>query len=109
LLFEEFASVIGFRQHHKYPGGFGRSDLYVVCRLEPLSYEINACRDEIKECEWIDLDEMCDYAESRLTQNMAQSIRYGREHGFENVDIKPRQMESAFPGRFFKYFYRNLD
>ena len=77
--------------------------------MEPLSYEINACQDEIKECQWIDLDKMCDYSESKLTQKMARSIRHGREHGFEHIDIKPKEMQSVFPGRKFTYFNRNLD
>lgn len=105
----KFASVIGFRQQHNYPGGHGRSDLYIVCRLEPLSYEINACSDEIKACEWIDLEKMCNYSESSLTQLMAKSIKHGSRLGFEHVDIKPKEMASVFPGRTFRYFFRNLN
>lgn len=105
----KFASVIGFRQQHNYPGGHGRSDLYIVCRLEPLSYEINACKDEIKACEWIDLESMCNYKENKLTQLMAKSIKYGITHGFDSIDIRPKQMSSVFPGRSYRYFYRNIN
>jgi len=104
----KFASVIGFRQQHNYPGGHGRSDLYVICRLEPLTYDINACTDEIKACEWIDLDEMCNYTESKLTQLTAESIWFGKENGFDKVDIRPKEMASVFPGRTYKYFYRDF-
>jgi len=45
--------VIAFRQQHNYPSAHGRSDLYVVCRLEPLSYEINGCTTEVKMCKWM--------------------------------------------------------
>lgn len=105
----KFASVIGFRQQHNYPGGHGRSDLYIVCRLEPLSYEINACRDEIKECEWLDVEKMCNYSESKLTQLMARSIRHGSKSGFDQIDVRPKEMASVFPGRFYRYFYRDLN
>lgn len=105
----EFASVLGFRQQHNYPGGHGRSDLYIICRLEPLTYEINFCKDEIKACEWIDLNEMCNYTQSKLTQLTAEAIRYGKENGFDKVDIKPQEMKSVFPGRTYKYYYRNFN
>ena len=83
--------------------------MYICCRLEPLSYVINACKDEIKACEWISLDEMCNYSENKLTQLMAQSIRHGILKGFNSIDVKPRKMESIHPGRFYKYFYRNIE
>ncbi len=104
----KFASVLGLRQSHNYPGGHGRSDMYICCRLEPITYEINACKEEISACEWLGLDEMCNYSESSLTQLIARTVRRGVEKGFDEVDIRPKRMESLYPGRFFKYFFRNL-
>lgn len=104
----EFCSVIGFRQQHSYPTAFGRSDLYVICRLRPLNYEINACKDEIKSCEWIDLDFLLNYSENNVTKTIAKLVNYGKQHGFDSIDIKPRELSSPFKGRFFNLFFRNV-
>lgn len=104
----KFASVLGFRQQHNHPGAFGRSDMFICCRLEPLSYEINKCEDEIVACEWIGLEEMCEYGESELTRLIARSIRKGVYNGFGEVDVEPRRMDSIYKGRNYKYFYRNF-
>lgn len=36
----ECESILLFRQHHNFPGSFGKSDLYVVMRMVPYSFEI---------------------------------------------------------------------
>ena len=105
----EFCSVIGFRQQHNYPTAFGRSDLYVICRLRPLSYEINACKDEIKKCEWLDLAYLLNYTENNLTRLMAQMIKHGKDNGFDSIDIKPREMSSPIKGRFYNLFYKHIE
>jgi hypothetical protein len=109
-LFEkDFCSVIGFRQQHKYPGAQGnRSDLYVICRLEPLNFDINACKDEIKACEWIDLDFFLNYEGNKLTARIAAVLKYGIENGFDAIDICPKHMESPFAGRTYNFFHRKL-
>lgn len=104
----KFCSVIGFRQQHNYPNGFGRSDLYVVCRLEPLNYEINACKDEVRDCQWIDIDKMLTFKENNLTQHISRLIKHGQEKGFDTIDIKPKYMESIMPGRFYNFFHRKI-
>jgi ADP-ribose pyrophosphatase YjhB (NUDIX family) len=104
-----FKSVLAFRQQHNYPSAHGRSDIYVICRLEPLTFDINACKDEIKMCQWINLDELCSYKENNLTKSLAKLIKYGVENGFENIDIKSHYMKSPFAGRFYNLFYRPID
>lgn len=103
-----FRSIVAFRQQHDYPRAFGRSDLYVICRLEPLTYEINKCQDEIKECEWIDLDFLCEYSENNLTRVVSKLVRYGKEKGFENIDITPKELSSPFKGRFYNLFSKEI-
>jgi len=105
----KFASILAMRQTHNYPGGHGRSDMYICCRLEPITYEINACQEELSACEWKDLDEMCDYSENNLTQVISRTIRHGVEKGFDQVDVRPKRMESITPGKFHKYFFRSFD
>ena len=100
--------MIGFRQQHDYTGAHGRSDLYVMCRLVPIDFEINACSHEIKACEWMDIDVMCNYEGNRLSQLAAKLIKYGVENGFDKIDIMPKHMHSIFPGRTFNFFFRNV-
>ena len=37
---------------HRHTGAFGHSDLYIVCRLAPLTREIVIQAAEIEECFW---------------------------------------------------------
>ncbi|OBS76160.1 hypothetical protein A6R68_17388, partial [Neotoma lepida] len=42
----EFRSLLSIRQQHGSPGAFGKSDMYLVCRLQPCSFTINFCQQE---------------------------------------------------------------
>jgi len=50
-----FEAVVCFRHWHGYR--YGKSDIYFVCRLSPLSTEINMQADEIQECLWMPVEE----------------------------------------------------
>lgn len=108
LNYIEFCSVIAFRQQHNYPTAHGRSDLYIICRLEPLSFEIDHCKDEVKACEWIDLDFLSKYSENNITKTVSKIIKYGKDKGFENIDIAPKEMSSPFVGKFYNLFFRQI-
>ena len=49
-----FVDVVCFRNMHGYR--YGKSDIYFVCRLEPLSREISVQDEEIEECLWMPLE-----------------------------------------------------
>ncbi len=49
-----FESLACFRHWHGYR--YGKSDIYFVCRLRPLTTEITMQADEIEECLWTPLD-----------------------------------------------------
>lgn len=51
----EFESVVCFRHWHGYR--YGKSDIYFVCRLTPLTREITMQTQEIQECIWMPVDE----------------------------------------------------
>ena len=51
----EFQGVVCIRHRHQFR--FGRSDLYIVCRLRPLIEEIRHDPAEIEDCRWMPLDE----------------------------------------------------
>ncbi|MGI9145848.1 MAG: NUDIX domain-containing protein [Chloroflexota bacterium] len=56
-----FEALVCFRHWHGYR--YGKSDIYFVCRLSPLSEEVTMQADEIEECFWMPL---ADYFESDL-------------------------------------------
>ncbi len=51
-----FVDLVGFRHWHGYR--FGKSDIYFICRLDPLTAEIRIQESEIETCLWMPL---CDY------------------------------------------------
>jgi len=51
----KFESVVCFRHWHDYR--FGKSDIYFVCRLSPLSESISRQVEEIDECLWMPVRE----------------------------------------------------
>ncbi|KAH0899269.1 hypothetical protein HID58_048837 [Brassica napus] len=66
----EFVQVLAFRQTHK--AFFGKSDLFFVCMLKPLSLEINAQETEIEAAQWMPWDE---YTKQPFVQNH-ELLRY---------------------------------
>ncbi|MFN8491145.1 MAG: NUDIX domain-containing protein [Caldilineaceae bacterium] len=51
----KFEGLVCFRHWHGYR--YGKSDIYFVARLSPLSEEITQDHDEIEECKWMPVDE----------------------------------------------------
>ena len=51
----KFESLVCFRHWHGYRSG--KSDIYFVCRLRPLTREISMQAEEIQECLWMPVDE----------------------------------------------------
>ena len=58
VLCAEFCSVLAFRQHHDMPHYFGCSDLYFICRLRPLTFDLHPCEKEVEECQWMSVHEL---------------------------------------------------
>jgi 8-oxo-dGTP pyrophosphatase MutT (NUDIX family) len=50
-----FESLVCFRHWHGYR--YGKSDIYFVCRLTPLSEDVTAQATEIEECLWMPVEE----------------------------------------------------
>ena len=53
-----FEALVCFRHWHGYR--YGKSDIYFVCRLRPLSQEITMQTEEIQECLWMPVQEFLD-------------------------------------------------
>lgn len=51
----QFESLVCFRHWHGYR--YGKSDIYFVCRLKPLSEDVTLQAEEIEECLWMPVEE----------------------------------------------------
>lgn len=51
----QFDALVCFRHWHGYR--YGKSDIYFVCRLHPLSHDITMQEEEIEECLWMPVDD----------------------------------------------------
>lgn len=51
----EFVELLAFRQSHK--SFFGKSDLFFICMLKPLTFTINKQEAEIEEAKWMAMEE----------------------------------------------------
>ncbi|XP_005143076.1 nucleoside diphosphate-linked moiety X motif 6 isoform X1 [Melopsittacus undulatus] len=105
----EFKSILSIRQQHEHPGAFGKSDMYIICRLEPSSFNISFCQQECLRCEWMDLGEL---AQTKLatpiTSNIAKLLLYGYQEGFDKIDITMREFPAVSTGLFYKLYHREL-
>ncbi len=65
----KFESLVCFRHWHGYR--YGKSDIYFVCRLSPLSQDVTMQAEEIEECFWMPVG---DYFESELVSTFNKRI-----------------------------------
>eukprot|EP00731_Ephydatia_muelleri_P030550 Em0022g64a len=101
----EFQSLLVFRQQHHMPHSFDFSDLYFVCRLKPLSYDITPCKHEILRCEWRGLRELASAPDATpMTQLVSKLVLRGLKEGFEHMDIAVRDWGT--PALYGKIFHR---
>lgn len=99
--------MLALRQQHKQPGAFGRSDIFIVCRLRPLTFDIRPCSREIKACQWMDIAEVQKRSGfSAFMRKVTWMAMYGIQHGFQDLDIKYEEMESVYKGLRYKLYHR---
>ncbi|XP_077156488.1 nucleoside diphosphate-linked moiety X motif 6 isoform X2 [Paroedura picta] len=105
----EFKSLISIRQQHRHPGAFGKSDMYIVCRLEPRSFNITFCQQECLRCEWIDLADLAKTKDATpITTNVARLLLYGYKDGFDKIDLTMKEFPAVYTGLFYKLYHREL-
>lgn len=103
----EFKSILAFRQQHQMPYSFNRSDIYVVCRLEPVTFDLTVCSTELLDARWIPLKELfTSRVHTGLTLHVAGLAKQGLEKGFQNVDIAMSELPSVYKGMTYKLFSR---
>ncbi|KAM4555537.1 nucleoside diphosphate-linked moiety X motif 6 [Odontesthes bonariensis] len=105
----EFRSLLSIRQQHNHPGAFGMSDMYIICRLSPLTYDINFCTQECLRCEWLDLSELAKTSSTTpITTRIARLLLHGLEHGFDKVDLSMEELPAVYSGMFYQLYHRQL-
>ncbi|CAG5988808.1 unnamed protein product [Menidia menidia] len=105
----EFRALLSVRQQHDLPGAFGMSDLYLICRLTPLSHEIDFCTQECLRCEWLDLAELARTRETTpITSRVANLLMRGLQDGFQQVDLPMEQLPAVHPGRVYQLYHRPM-
>ncbi|XP_066429878.1 nucleoside diphosphate-linked moiety X motif 6 isoform X1 [Eleutherodactylus coqui] len=105
----EFQSLLSIRQQHNHPGAFGKSDMYFICRMKPLSYNINFCPQECLKCEWMDLKELAYTSRTTpVTSRIAKLLFYGYKEGFHNIDLPMRTFPAVYSRLFYSLYHKEL-
>ncbi|XP_014675179.1 PREDICTED: nucleoside diphosphate-linked moiety X motif 6-like [Priapulus caudatus] len=108
----DFKSVIAFRQLHNHPNAFCRSDIYAVCRLSPLTFDLAPCKHEVAFCAWMRVDEFVVHEQTTaFGRSVGRLLMHGLERGFSAVDVTSHELEYAQPqarAKSYKLFHRPL-
>ncbi|XP_053431037.1 nucleoside diphosphate-linked moiety X motif 6 isoform X3 [Nycticebus coucang] len=105
----EFRSLLSIRQQHANPGAFGKSDMYIICRLHPCSFTINFCQHECLRCEWMDLNDLVKAKNTTpITSRVARLLLYGYREGFDKIDLTMEELRAVHTGLFYKLFHKEL-
>jgi len=104
----EFVEVLAFRQSHK--AFFDKSDLFFVCLLRPLSYEITKQDSEIEACQWVPVEE---FAAQPFVQKH-EFVKYILKVGLAKVDKEyagflPISVKSAFTDKLSSFYMNRRD
>lgn len=71
-----FESLVCFRHWHGYR--YGKSDIYFVCRLTPLTFEIERDPSEIDECKWMGVEEYLSHPDVHaFNRSIVRAAVYG--------------------------------
>ncbi|XP_054419407.1 nucleoside diphosphate-linked moiety X motif 6 [Pteronotus mesoamericanus] len=105
----EFRSLLSLRQQHSHPGAFGKSDMYLICRLQPRSFAIQLCPHECLRGAWMDLADLAAAADTTpITRRAARLLLYGHREGFDKVDLAADELPAVHTGLFYKLYHREL-
>lgn len=110
FFFVEFNGILAFRQQHEHPDACGRSDLFYVCLLTPITFDLNPCKVEIAVCKWMSVDDLeLTGRVSAISKRCLQLVRHGLKNGFEKVTIHAEECKSIYKDKRMTLFSRSLD
>ena len=96
----DFLGLVGFRHWHGYR--FGKSDIYFICRLRPLTFEIRIQESEIDACQWMPLEDFlaAEIVGAFNKHMVAAALRGGGlvPTWFEDYAVSPATHEIFVPG-----------
>ena len=109
LIISGFESILSIRESHGTT--FDQSDLYVICRLRPLSSHIDACTSEIDACDWLNVYDVLGMPEStplvKLVCQLLVEGGSGGEESFSRVDFQGKRTQSWIdPDKYFMIYSR---
>ena len=106
-----FVSIVSFRHQHRL--AFGRSDIYVICRLRPESDKITIDEKEIAACKWMPLGDYIGQASNPMNGYVARLVEKHvaeQPHQRHPSEFTETQMESVvYAGRKFMLYHPPSD
>ena len=106
----EFQGILTLRQQHDHPGAFGRSDIFFVCHMTPLTFDLSPCVHEIEACAWMTLDDLAKNVQtSAITLRIVQLAKLGLKNGFSEVDLTGYEFLSVYKGLKYHIYHRHLE
>lgn len=89
----EFKSILALRQQHDV--FYRQSDLYFICRLNPLTFDLRPCPDEIDQCEWMKVERLLEMENSTpFVKMICLLLLQGKNIGFDTIDMNGHKQES---------------
>ena len=89
------------------PHAYDQSDLYFLCRLRPITYDIHPCPDEVSQCRWMNLNSLIQAdTVTPLMLKVSELLHIGKSKGFDVIDISAHECNSIYPGLKYSLFYR---
>ena len=96
-----FESLVCFRHWHGYR--YGKSDIYFVCRLSPLSSEIVMQEEEIEACVWMPVEEVLGESSiGKFTRDIVKAA-------IDSRGIAPAPMEGYSDAEKYEFMMPPLD
>ncbi|ELU04314.1 hypothetical protein CAPTEDRAFT_175223 [Capitella teleta] len=105
----EFHGILAFRQQHDQPSAYGRSDLYFVCYMTPLTFDLKPCLREIEACMWMDLEELESHPQtSAITRRIVKLVKKGLGEGFNDVTFVGQEFQSIYKDLKYVMYHRGI-
>ena len=74
--------------------------------MQPITYDITPCPDEVFKCQWMKLDVLSADDVTPLVHIIVKLLRFGQLKGFDSIDNCSHDISSVYPGLKYKLFYR---